>query len=33
MLVLSIKNLAVSFEKNQVVKGISFDLFPKKSQH
>ncbi|MES2961367.1 MAG: dipeptide ABC transporter ATP-binding protein [Pseudomonadota bacterium] len=30
MAVLSVKNLAISFEKNQVVKGISFDLFPKK---
>jgi len=30
MPILSVKNLAVSFEKNQVVKGISFDLFPKK---
>jgi len=30
VLILSVKNLAASFEKNQVVKGISFDLFPKK---
>ena len=29
-MLLQIKNLVVSFEKNQVVKGISFDLFPKK---
>ena len=30
MPILSVKNLAVFFEKNQVVKGVSFDLFPKK---
>ena len=30
MPILSVNNLAVFFEKNQVVKGVSFDLFPKK---
>ena len=30
MTALSVKNLAVFFEKNQVVKGVSFDLFSKK---